>query len=70
MGVKLQVSFLRPDSRYSCSRKILIFKLPAGADLALQLISHRHIHYPLEGVRLLNLPARIRGIYLLSPWVR
>jgi len=39
----------------------------AGANLALQLISH--ILHPLSGVRPLNLPSPIRGIYLMSPWV-
>jgi len=39
----------------------------AGANLALQLISH--ILHPLSGVRPLVLPSPIRGVYLMSPWV-
>jgi len=39
----------------------------AGANLALQVISH--ILHPLKDVRPLNLPSRIRGVYLMSPWI-
>ena len=39
----------------------------AGANLALQVISH--MLHPLKGVRPLNLPSPIRGVYLMSPWV-
>ncbi|KAF8230747.1 alpha/beta-hydrolase [Tricholoma matsutake] len=40
----------------------------AGGNLAIQLISH--LLHPVMGVRALNLPSRIRGIYLMSPWVQ
>ncbi|KAF8220915.1 alpha/beta-hydrolase [Tricholoma matsutake] len=40
----------------------------AGANLAIQLISH--LLHPVRGIRPLNLPFRIRGIYLMSPWVK
>lgn len=40
----------------------------AGGNLAIQLISH--ILHPVVGVRPLKLPSRIRGIYLMSPWVQ
>lgn len=39
----------------------------AGANLALQLFSH--ILHPLEGIPRVNLTSRIRGVYLMSPWV-
>ncbi|KAF8228020.1 alpha/beta-hydrolase [Tricholoma matsutake] len=40
----------------------------AGGNLAIQLISH--ILHPVLGVRPLKLPSRIRGIFLMSPWVK
>lgn len=39
----------------------------AGANLALQLISH--ILHPLNGIPSFKLSAPIRGVYLMSPWV-
>ena len=39
----------------------------AGGNIAVQLLSH-NLH-PLDGVPLLSLPAPIRGIYLMSPWL-
>lgn len=39
----------------------------AGANLALAFLSHT-LH-PVDGIPLVSLPSRIRGIYLMSPWV-
>jgi acetyl esterase/lipase len=39
----------------------------AGANLALQLISH--LMHPLDGVPRVKLTAPLRGAYLMSPWV-
>jgi len=39
----------------------------AGGNMAVQLLSH--ILHPFDGVPLLSLPAPIRGIYLMSPWL-
>ncbi|KAF9461392.1 Alpha/Beta hydrolase protein [Collybia nuda] len=39
----------------------------AGANLALQLISH--LLHPLDGIPHIKLSAPIRGVYLMSPWV-
>lgn len=39
----------------------------AGGNLIVQLLSH--ILHPFDGVPLVSLPAPIRGIYLMSPWL-
>ncbi|GLB44455.1 putative alpha beta hydrolase fold protein [Lyophyllum shimeji] len=39
----------------------------AGANLALAFLSHM-IH-PVKGIQQVSLPSRIRGVYLMSPWV-
>ena len=39
----------------------------AGGNLVVQLLSH--ILHPVDNVPLISLPAPIRGIYLMSPWL-